>query len=210
MDLLSLALGLAIGVVAGGLAILGVRRIRKPREEKLSAPKPDSKVKSVADKEMENARKDLKTLLLEKELLAGALTRVYEAEVNGKITKDEREQIAIKYRDQLKAVEERLGDIELMIEVGELENLRTELLGLFERKMGQIENRLNDAKIKLDQIRGVKMTSEEAPIVEKVEEKKPERRKPKSVEAEVDKRVAAIRNEVLEALARLEQMDMEA
>ena len=209
MDLVSLTVAIVIGVVAGGLATFGLGRLKKPKVEKVSAANSTLVGKSVEETEMVRARRDLKTLLLEKELMAGALTRVYEAEAEGKITKGEREQLADKYREQLKVVEERLGDIELMIEVGELENLRIELVGLFEKKMGQIENRLNEAKVRLDQIKGVKMPPAESVVLEKVEDKKMEKRKATVAESKVDNKVRALRNEVLEALARLEQIDVE-
>ena len=109
----------------------------------------------------------------------------------------------------MKNVEGKLGDVELLIEVSELENLRTELVGLFERKIEQIESRLGEARIRLDQIRGDEIPAVKVPIIEKVEDKKVEKRKPKTAEAQVDEKVKAIRNEVLEALARLEQMDIE-
>ena len=83
------------------------------------------------------------------------------------------------------------------------------MLELLERKIGNIETRLSQARTKLDQV------TEEKPIaqppvaqeLDQVEEKKPEKRKPK--EETVDDKVKVIRDEVLEALVRLEQMDIE-
>ncbi|MEM4298170.1 MAG: hypothetical protein QW815_07375 [Nitrososphaerota archaeon] len=203
MDVLSLATGVAIGVAAGGSGAYFL--FHKPKPSKVEQLKLDEE-RSVNEEEIKKARKELKTLRLEKELLAGALTRVYEAEVEGKITKEERELLASKYKEQLKSVEAKLSDLELVVEVGELESLRRELVGLLEKKIAQIESRLNEARIKLGRVRAEKP---EAPVIEKREERKVEKRRPDVGEADVDEKVKALREEVLEALARLEQMDIE-
>ena len=162
----------------------------------------------MASPRLELAKKESKTLLLEKELLATALTRVYEAEADGNITKDERAKLSGKYRDQLRTVEERLGDVELHIEVGELERLRDDLINLFNQKMTNIETRLDGAKIGLNRLRS-QTPPEDIPVPIPTEEKKVEKRKPKPVDSKVDDRVKEIREEVLTALTRLEEMDVE-
>jgi len=165
--------------------------------------------KLIHDFELEKARRDLKTLVLEKELLSSAITRVYEAESAGKISKDERERLSSKYREQLRTVETQLGDTGLVIEVGELENLRRELVKLFERKLDQIESRLKEAKPRLENVKtfSVEAASIKEPKTETTEKKT--ERKARAPESEADEKVKAIRKEVLDALARLEQMDLE-
>lgn len=162
----------------------------------------------MASPQLEVAKKEVKTLLLEKELLSTALTRVYEAEADGNITKDERATLSGKYRDQLRKVEERLGDVELHIEVGELERLRDDLINLFKQKMTNIETRLDGAKVGLNRLRS-QSPAEDILVPMPTEEKKVEKRKPKPVDSQADKRVKEIREEVLTALTRLEEMDVE-
>lgn len=175
---------------------------------KTSRFRESSKVRSVASPQLEVAKKEVKTLLLEKELLSTALTRVYEAEADGNITKDERATLSGKYRDQLRKVEERLGDVELHIEVGELERLRDDLINLFKQKMTNIETRLDGAKVGLNRLRS-QSPAEDILVPMPTEEKKVEKRKPKPVDSQADKRVKEIREEVLTALTRLEEMDVE-
>ncbi|MFN3621404.1 MAG: hypothetical protein ACK4TI_00775, partial [Nitrososphaerales archaeon] len=151
--------------------------------------------------------REVKTLLLEKELVTGAITRLYEAEASGKISREDREKISGKYREQLREIEAKLSDLNLIIEVGELENLRQELVDLFERKIAQIETRLKEARAQLEAIKGLQPTSIEEPKQKvALEEKKVERRK-KTSESEADSRIKEIKEEVLDALARLEQID---
>lgn len=168
-------------------------------------------LKQVTDFELERAKREVKTLLLEKELVTGAITRLYEAEASGKISREDREKLSSKYREQLRDIETKLSDLNLVIEVGELENLRQELVQLFERKISQIETRLKEARAQLEAIRGPQPPSaEEERIKPKpiVEEKRVERRK-KAPESEADSKIKEIREEVLDALARLEQIDLE-
>lgn len=212
MDPLSIGLGVVAGVAVGVVATYFVLRPRgegpKP-EIPLRETGPPARSKVVLKPELDKARKELKPLLLEKELMSGALTRVYEAEAEGKLTKEEREQLSAKYREQLKSVNQKIGDIDALIEVGELENLRDTLVSLFEEKLGQLESRLAQAKVKLEQLRGPLLAPSLAEEVAKVAGKKAERMKPRAEETEADRRVKALKDEVLAALERLEQIDIE-
>src|ERR1039457_4450667 len=96
--------------------------------------------------DLEKSRREMRTLLLERDLLSGALTKVYEAENDGKITREEREMIAKRYSSQIRDMESKLSDKELIVEVGELEGLRDELVTLFREKIQNIETRLDQAK----------------------------------------------------------------
>lgn len=211
MEILDLLIGLGAGSLIGAFIFYTLSKFSKKQVEEKSevitikSPFSTTGEKLIQAPELEKARKELNALLLEKELLSSALTRVYEAEVQNKITKEEREQLSNKYREQLKSVEEKLSNAELLIEVGELENLKTELISLFERKMGQIENRLNKAKARLEEIR---TPIQKVPAQAKTEQKE-EKPKIKTEEAKVEDKVKALREEVLQALDRLEQIDIE-
>jgi hypothetical protein len=208
MDPLSVTLGGGIGAAVGALTIYLIMTRRRESKES-NEPKllgTDFK-RRIKRSEMEKARRNMNTVLLEKDLISSALTRVYEAEVDGKISRSEREELTIRYKTRLREVEEKLGDTEITIEVGELERLRDELMNLFERKIHQIDIRLQDAGIKLDKLKG---HVEPVKSIEEIEKKSPiKTRSTKIEEIEVDDKVKALREEVLEALARLEQMDIE-
>jgi len=208
MDPFTIAFGGGVGAAVGALTIYLImsRRgeVKQHNEEKLLGV--DFK-RRINRSEMKKARRDLNTVLLEKDLISSAVTRVYEAEVDGKISRAEREELATRYKKRLGEVEEKLGDTEITIEVGELERLRDELMNLFERKMHQIDNRLQDASVKLDKLKG---QIEPVKTLEDIEKKsRIKTRTPKKEEIEIDDKVKALREEVLEALARLEQMDIE-
>lgn len=92
--------------------------------------------------QLEKSKKELKTLLLEKELVSAALTRLYEAEAAGDISKEEREVLGAKYRDELRALDSKVVRMDAFIEVGDLETLREQLLQLVSEKIEAIEKRI--------------------------------------------------------------------
>jgi hypothetical protein len=102
------------------------------------------------------------------------------------------------------------------MELSDLQELRHELVGLFENKLGQIDSRLKEARIKID--------IEEKPVslVVPLEKEKVVRAKevvsdneqlPIKVKlndnSDADQKADALREEVMKALATLEQMDIE-
>jgi len=152
----------------------------------------------------------MRTIMVERDLLSSAMMKLYEAETEGRITKEEREMISKRYSDQIKDLQSKLKDVELVVEVGELEGLRGELMTLFESKISNIEARLDSAKQRLGPAAPQPMKKEVVPKVERgtdLERAVERRAKPEMTDSE--KRVKEIRDEVMDALTRLEQIDIE-
>jgi hypothetical protein len=231
---------LIIGIVAGGAAGLGISYASfypRGNGRKVKAMQRDEtgqlRKKMVTMEDLQSSRKEMRTLLLERDLLSAALTKVYEAENEGKITREEREMIAKRYSSQIRDLESKLRDKELIVEVGELEGLRDELMTLFREKIQNIETRLDQAKERFpilsvqekedetkaletttasansrrsagqSAVGGAAQTSGQGESLERVVERK----SPKRDDTEGERRVRAIREEVMEALERLEQID---
>jgi len=220
-----------IGVAAGGVVGLGVSFVSfypRGRSQKVQVMQRDGtgqlRKKTVTTDDLERSRREMRTLMLERDLLSAALTKVYEAENEGKITREEREMIAKRYSTQIRDMESKLRDKELVVEVGELESLRDELLTLFREKIQNIESRLDQAKDRLPALmqqegkatepavpaaRAKSATSVAAAQSGQSEdlERAVERKAPKRDDTEGERRVRAIRDEVMDALERLEQID---
>ena len=111
--------------------------------------------KRINSVEIENAKRDLQSYVIEKELAANALTRLYEAEQDDVITKEQRNKLSTKYVTQLNTINEKMGDFELLIEVSDMENLKDELISSFENKLKQLNNRLTSSKSKLNKNRAL-------------------------------------------------------
>ena len=115
MDPLTIAIGGVIGAAAGAVVVyLRMRSSASVVEHKgASVSSPVSRtapIRPVATRrvdraEIDKARRDLNAILLEKDLISSALTRVYEAEVEKRITKSEREELAARYKKRLKEVD---------------------------------------------------------------------------------------------------------
>jgi hypothetical protein len=213
VDVLTAVIAGAIGLGLGGVATYFVFYSRdKP---KASAPVPVSSgprstSSSVSTADLEKSRREMRTIMVERDLLSSAMMKLYEAESEGRITREEREMISKRYSEQIKDLQSKLKDVELFVEVGELEGLRNELVTLFDEKVRNIETRLDAARQRLG-VQAPEVVKKEAPP--KVEkgtdlEKAVERRSKPEMSAS-EKRVKEIRDEVMEALTRLEQIDIE-
>ncbi|MBI3860037.1 MAG: hypothetical protein HY296_07380 [Thaumarchaeota archaeon] len=212
-DVPTLVLAAAIGASLGGVATYFVF-YAKPRKQAAAAPSAraseGSRESSMTNSELEKSRREMRTIMVERDLLSSALMKLYEAETEGRITKEEREMISKRYSEQIKELQSKMKDVELVVEVGELENLRNELLSLFEQKVQNIETRLDSARQRLGVSTPVAMKKEPSPKAERptdLEKAVEKRAKPEMSESE--RRVKELRDEVMDALTRLEQIDIE-
>lgn len=221
LDPATLLVGVGCGAAVGAAAVYLVF-YRKGGGTKVQVVQRDEtgqiRKKSVTMEELDASKREMRTLMLERDLLSAALTKIYEAESDGQITREEREVIARKYSAQIREFEARLRDKELIVEVGELESLRDELVTLFRDKIQNIEARLDQAKDRLqpmrEQIRpeppksarpmpAVPAVSPTDDLERAVERKAPVKRD----DSEGERRVKELRDEVMDALAELEQID---
>ena len=214
VDVLTVLIAAVVGVGLGGLAAYAVFYTR-PRSQKAVVARGEPGARStettVTSAELERSRREMRTIMVERDLLSSAMMKLYEAESEGRITREEREMISKRYSDQIKDLQAKMKDVELVVEVGELEGLRNELMALFESKIQNIEARLDAAKQSLGPAapqparkEGVAPKMEGAADLEKAVQ-----RKARPEMSESEKRVKEIRDEVMDALTRLEQIDIE-
>jgi hypothetical protein len=217
VDLLSIFIGLGVGAALAALVSYFVFFSRHKTEKVQVAersPSGELTVSSVPTGDLERSRREMRTMMLERDLLSSALMKVYEAETEGRITREEREMIAGRYSDQIKSIQSRLKDVELVVEVGELEKLREELVSLFEQKIQNIEARLEQAKSRLGALSPPAMVKEQAQeqvarLERGTELERVIERRARPEMSDSERRVKELRDEVMEALTKLEQIDME-
>ena len=111
-----------------------------------SNPVAREQTRSIPKSELEKSKRELRTLLVEKELVSAALTRLYEAEAAKEITKSERELLGAKYVVELKSLDEKITKTDAFIQIGDLETLRNQLLQLVEQKIDAIEMRIESTR----------------------------------------------------------------
>ncbi|MBI3840777.1 MAG: hypothetical protein HY297_02290 [Thaumarchaeota archaeon] len=212
LDLFTALVAGAVGLGFGGVVTYFVF-FSRPRAQKVVAAARDAKgvvaLASVTSSDLDRSRREMRTVMVERDLLSSALMKLYEAENEGRITREEREMISKRYSEQIKDLQSKLKDVELIVEVGELEGLRNELVTLFETKIQNIEGRLDAAKQRLGAA-APEMVKKEAPTraerttdLERAVEK---RAKPQMSESE--RRVKELREDVMDAIAQLEEIDL--
>jgi hypothetical protein len=208
-------------VVISGAAGLGLGALvsyfvfySRPKQKAVVVTRTEGGIRTsestVTSTDLERSRREMRTIMVERDLLSSAMMKLYEAESEGRISREEREMISKRYSDQIKDLQSKLKDVELVVEVGELESLRNELMSLFEGKIQNIEVRLEAAKQMLGPAAPQPIKKEAAPKVERgADLEHVVERRAKAEMSESEKRVKEIRDEVMDALTRLEQIDIE-
>ena len=213
VDILTAVVSGAVGLGLGGLASYYVFFSRAKSEKVVvarSEPSSGPTVTTVTSADLERSRREMRTIMVERDLLSSAMMKLYEAETEGRITQEEREMISKRYSDQIKDLQSKLKDVELIVEVGELEGLRNELVALFQGKIQNIEARLDIARQRLGPAAPTPVKKEAPPKVEKgTELEKVVEKHQKSEMTESEKRRKEIMDDVMGELARLEQIDIE-
>jgi len=213
VDVLSVLVAGAVGLGLGGVVTYYVFYSRA-KPEKIVVPRPEmgthSKESMVTSADLEKSRREMRTIMVERDLLSSAMMKLYEAETEGRITREEREMISKRYSDQIRDLQSKLKDVELIVEVGELEGLRNDLVSLFEGKIQNIEARLDVARQRLGPAAVPPPKKEAAPKVEKgTDLEKVVEKRAKSELTEAERRRKEIMDDVMGELARLEQIDIE-
>ena len=166
--------------------------------------------------DVERARSSLRTLTLQRELLSMVLKRLFEAEDEGEITREERLRLSRGYEEEMKRLAGELKQAELMVSLHELESIREDILKKFESTLNETQARIDGIlkELKLEKPKRApakpprKKPEKEEEIEEEVEEEEkprpPRRRKP-----EVEERLEQLRREVLKELEELEKLEIE-
>jgi len=170
VDILTGVVAAIVGVAAGVLVDrFAFYSKAKPEKVMVARAEPGSRPiqTTVTSADLERSRREMRTIMVERDLLSSAMMKLYEAETEGRITQEEREMISKRYSDQIKDLQSKLKDVELIVEVGELEGLRNELVSLFDGKIQNIDARLELARQRLGPAAPEPPKKETAPKVER-------------------------------------------
>ena len=204
------------------MAILLFGKKKPSQEEARTRPKPepfpipDILRKSVTNTDATKARDRLRLAGLEREILGDALTRIYEAETKGVISEAEKNQLVQRYKTDLKRVDGELETHQKVVDLYELESAKEDLLKSFHEKMLEIDSKISQIKPVANtsssgEVRTVQTSSSPAktepvaPAPANTNKERP-KEKPKN---KADEKLETIREEVLKAMERLEQIETE-
>jgi hypothetical protein len=203
---------------------------KTPSESGPSTRWPFSTEHTVSTDDAKEAREKLRTLELEREILSDAIRRLYEAQVEGKITEQERDTLAEGYKSRMFKVKDAISKSQSIVALQELETMQEDLIKLFDDRFDELNTKIEDMRSKVE-IKpekeepeipvGIEAPEEEEEITETSEtgseEKQARRRdrkprpKPEATPEKTDaeKRIDQIRAEVEKVLERLGQMEVE-
>jgi len=107
---------------------------------------PFSVGRTVTKDVFEEARDRLRILGLEREILGYAVRRLYEATAEGKITAEERDRLAVKYKQDLARIREEIARGESIVALNELERMQQDFLSLFSERFEELNKRIEELR----------------------------------------------------------------
>jgi len=159
------------------------------------------------------ARQTLKILKLERQILGSAVTTIYESNSKGDISEAERDGMLEKYKIELKRLETEIEQNQRIVDLHDLETARDDIVKEFKSKLIEIDARLNDLKS------GPSPTQKTHPSEESQHDPQsangsnqggdPASGKQTQELTNSEKRIVQIREEILKAMDRLEQIEAE-
>lgn len=187
--------------------------------------------------QVEEARSKIRTLTLQQEILGMVMKRLFEAEDEGEISREERERLAGNYEAEMRDVKEELHKAELIVSLNELEEIRTSILDQFQETLTDTQQKI-DLIIKELGIHEPSITKKEPepiktppkrtrrprpkPVSDAVPDKElKEKEEPEVAEEEdeeeettrggtVEDRLQKLKEDVLKELEELDRLELEA
>jgi hypothetical protein len=181
---------------------------------------------SVSKEDVQKAEEDLRILSVEKEIVSYALTRLYEAQAEGKITENDKAKLLGKYKDEMNGLEKQMNDKQMVVRLHELESTQADLVKLFQEKFEEINRNIDNIRTSLqlspqpskqpepsEEKKETSPKEEEKEATEENKEAATEETKEKAPQrprkSKAEEKVEAIQQEVLKILERLEKQEAE-
>ena len=208
------------------LILLFGRRKTEQEENKNTAepfkrdpfPIPDILKKTITSTDLSRSRDRLRLANLERDIIGDALTKIYEAETKGQINDSEKNQLLQRYKTDLKRVDGEIDTYKKTVDLYELEAAKEDLFKRFQETFLDIQARIEKIQPSLNLPASTETkTAEPKPapakteLAEPTEENAPPKEKPPREKArnKAEEKIETIREEVLKAMERLEQIETE-
>jgi hypothetical protein len=177
-------------------------------------PVPDTLRKTITSTDVSRSRDRLRLASLERDIIGDALTTIYEAETRGQINDSEKNQLLQRYKTDLKRVDSEIDTHKKTVDLYELESAKEDLLKSFQEKMLEIDLRISQIRPIVTttlettpkSLEAPKTETSPAPTPANPPKERPPKEKPKN---KAEERLETIREEVLKAMERLEQIETE-
>lgn len=216
--LLPLELWLSLGAIAVAIASIllfikatgGFRKTAEEETPEIPIDLSEVETRKLGMGDLEGARKELRMLSLKREILSMAIKRLFEAEDEGEITREERIRLSKDYEEELKRVNEEIKRAELIVTLHQLETLREDIKKRFDELLHQTQARI-DVILRELKIERVKEKPKRPPVrrVRRRPKEEPPAEEEKPPEVGVEERLEELRREVLKELEELERLELE-
>lgn len=248
-----MVLGIGALVVATVAIIMFLRatgdvsKKEKPQEKESSRPAVEpiklnlesstgyvkvSKMGNITKREqIDQARSKIRTLTLQQEILGMVMKRLFEAEDEGEINREEREHLASNYEAEMKDVRKELDKAELIVSLNELEEIRASIIKQFQDTLNDTQQKIDliireldirepellkpEPEVKPSPSRRTRRTRPKPELKPKPEEEAEESGEPEEEEetsrgGSVEDRLEKLKEDVLKELEELERIELEA
>jgi len=180
-------------------------------------PIPDTIRKTVTETDIAKARNKLRVANLERDIIGDALTKIYEAEAKGTINEPEKNEMIQPYKNDLKRVDAEIDTYKKTVDLYELETAKEDLFKRFQETFLDIQVRIEKIRPSLNLSTETKPAelkqtpAKPDPADPTTEENPPPKEKPSREKArnKAEEKIETIREEVLKAMERLEQIETE-
>jgi hypothetical protein len=195
------------------LAMRGRGKEKKPLVELEPAEKmPFNIERTVTSEETKKAQKRLETLDIEREVLSYAIRHFYEAHAEGKISEEERERLARKYKERMMKIKDVISKSEAVVALHELETMQEDLVKMFSDRFDEVNRKIGELRSHVEVKPPVEVpvpTPAMPKAVPPTEGVKKIRKRPPPKKTEAEKRIEEIKAEVEKVLERLGQIEVE-
>ncbi len=199
---------------------------KKPPEEPVHSlttklepfPIPETIRKTITEADITRARNRLRVANLERDIIGDALTKIYEAETKGTINEPEKNQMIQPYKNDLKRVDAEIDTHKKTVDLYDLEAAKEDLFKRFQETFLDIQARIEKIRPSLNippssetKLPDPKPAPAKTEPTEQIEENAPPKEKPPREKArnKAEEKIETIREEVLKAMERLEQIETE-
>jgi hypothetical protein len=156
------------------------------------------------------ARETLKVLKLERQILGSAVTTIYESQTKGIITEAERDRMLEKYKIDLKRLEKAINENQDVVDLYDLEVEREDVIKNYKARLAEIDAKLKDLKSPSRSENPMRLAQGQAEKKASGESQDPQgKQKEDEQVTDAEKRIDKIREEILQAMDRLEQIETE-
>ena len=181
-EILLIAAFALAGAISGAIILTKISRI-----------KTLLKKKERFTKAFITTKEELQSLQFEKSLISQSITRVYEASYEGKIDLIERDRLLLKYKQQLNSHDKKIADLQSLVDISELADMRNGLVSLIEGRITAIDHKLAEISNKYgistsDIIIGSSpKSSNQQPIIDRAREEEEKKKSSKKEEENQEK-----------------------